>query len=99
VNHELKACPNRCVLRNASALGTNRVDTTRRASSARAARRLHPLIDRGQGLEFPAEWANKGVPPEQILEALRPPLELPVELVLPTYGAPTDRAALERALS
>jgi hypothetical protein len=26
-------------------------------------------------------------------------LELPVELVLPTHGAPTDRAALERALS
>jgi glyoxylase-like metal-dependent hydrolase (beta-lactamase superfamily II) len=63
------------------------------------------LIDRGRGLEFPTDWANKGaiaargVPPEQILEALRPLLELPVELVLPTHGAPTDRAALERALS
>jgi len=57
------------------------------------------LIDRGNGLEFPADWANKGVPPEQILEALQPLLELPVELVLPTHGAPTDRAALERALS
>jgi len=39
------------------------------------------------------------VPPEQILEALRPLLELPVEHVLPTHGAPTDRGALERALS
>jgi glyoxylase-like metal-dependent hydrolase (beta-lactamase superfamily II) len=57
------------------------------------------LIDRGQGFEFPADWANKGVAPEQILETLRPLLELPVELVLPTHGAPTDRAALERALS
>jgi glyoxylase-like metal-dependent hydrolase (beta-lactamase superfamily II) len=57
------------------------------------------LIDRGKGLEFPADWADKGVPPEQILEALRPLLELPVELVLPTHGAPTDRAALERALA
>jgi glyoxylase-like metal-dependent hydrolase (beta-lactamase superfamily II) len=57
------------------------------------------LIDRGQGFEFPADWANKGVPAEQILETLRPLLELPVELVLPTHGAPTDRAALERALS
>jgi glyoxylase-like metal-dependent hydrolase (beta-lactamase superfamily II) len=57
------------------------------------------LIDRGNGFEFPADWANKGVPPEQILESLRPLLELPVELVLPTHGAPTDRAALERALS
>ena len=57
------------------------------------------LIDRGRGLEFPADWANKGVPPDQILAALRPLLHLPVELVLPTHGAPTDRAALERALS
>jgi len=56
------------------------------------------LIDRGNGLEFPVDWANKGVPPEQILEALRPLLELPVELVLATHGGPTDRAALERAL-
>jgi len=37
------------------------------------------------------------VPPELILGALRPLLELPVELVLLTHGAPTDRAALERA--
>jgi glyoxylase-like metal-dependent hydrolase (beta-lactamase superfamily II) len=57
------------------------------------------LIDRGQGFEFPADWANKGVPPEQILETLRPLLGLPVELVLPTHGAPTDRAGLERALA
>lgn len=57
------------------------------------------LIDRSHSLEFPADWANKGVPPEQILEALRPLLELPVELVLPGHGAPADRAALERALS
>jgi glyoxylase-like metal-dependent hydrolase (beta-lactamase superfamily II) len=63
------------------------------------------LIDRGGGVEFPADWASRGavaergVPPERILESLRPLLELPVELVLPTHGAPTDRAALERALS
>jgi len=57
------------------------------------------LIDRGNGLEFPVDWANKGVPPEQILEGLRPLLELPVELVLPTHGEPADRDALERALS
>jgi glyoxylase-like metal-dependent hydrolase (beta-lactamase superfamily II) len=57
------------------------------------------LIDRGNGLEFPADWANKGVPAEVILEALRPLLELPVELVLQTHGGPADRAALERALS
>jgi glyoxylase-like metal-dependent hydrolase (beta-lactamase superfamily II) len=57
------------------------------------------LIDRGQGLEFPVEWAKEGVPPAQILEGLRPLLALPVELVLPTHGAPADRAALERALA
>jgi glyoxylase-like metal-dependent hydrolase (beta-lactamase superfamily II) len=57
------------------------------------------LIDRGNGLDFPANWANKGVPPEVILEGLRPLLELPVELVLQTHGGPADRAALERVLS
>jgi glyoxylase-like metal-dependent hydrolase (beta-lactamase superfamily II) len=63
------------------------------------------LIDRGHGLEFPADWAStgaiaeRGLPPEQILETLRPLLELPVALVLPTHGGPTDRVALERALS
>jgi glyoxylase-like metal-dependent hydrolase (beta-lactamase superfamily II) len=59
------------------------------------------LIDRadGNGLVFPSTWADKGVPADEILETLRPLLELPVELVLPTHGAPTDRAALERALA
>lgn len=57
------------------------------------------LIDRGQGLEFPTDWTPKGARPDEILATLRPLLELPVELVLPTHGAPTDRAALERALA
>jgi hypothetical protein len=39
------------------------------------------------------------VPPEVILEGLRPLLELPVELVLQTHGGPADRAALERAIA
>jgi hypothetical protein len=39
------------------------------------------------------------VPPDEILAGLRPLLDLPVELVLPAHGAPTDRAALERALA
>ena len=56
------------------------------------------LVDRGQGLEFLPEWAPDGVAPEAILGALQPLRELPVELVLPTHGPPTDRAALERAL-
>ena len=63
------------------------------------------LVDRGNGLEFRADWASqgaiaeRGVPPEQILEGLRPLLELPVELVLATHGGPSDRAAIERALA
>jgi glyoxylase-like metal-dependent hydrolase (beta-lactamase superfamily II) len=56
------------------------------------------LIDRGKGLEFPRDWANKGVEPEEILAGLRPLLDLPVELVLATHGCAFDRAALERAL-
>jgi hypothetical protein len=40
-----------------------------------------------------------GVTREQVVEDLSPLLRLPVEIVLPAHGAPTDRAALERALS
>jgi glyoxylase-like metal-dependent hydrolase (beta-lactamase superfamily II) len=57
------------------------------------------LVDLGSGLELPEGWLPEGVTREQMLATLRPLLELPVELVLPTHGAPTDRAALERALS
>jgi glyoxylase-like metal-dependent hydrolase (beta-lactamase superfamily II) len=57
------------------------------------------LVDFGNGLELPVGWLAEGVTAEQILEALRPLLKLPVEHVLPTHGAPTDRAALERALA
>jgi glyoxylase-like metal-dependent hydrolase (beta-lactamase superfamily II) len=58
------------------------------------------LQDRGNGLQFLGDLANN-VPAEQaqIREALQPLLALPVEIVLPTHGAPTDRATLERALS
>jgi hypothetical protein len=57
------------------------------------------LVDFGRGLEIPAEWLRDGVTREQIVEGLRSLLALPVEVVLPAHGAPTDRAALERALS
>jgi hypothetical protein len=57
------------------------------------------LVDFGQGLEIPQQWLRKTRPREQVVESLRPLLERPFELVLPTHGAPTDRAALERALS
>jgi hypothetical protein len=55
------------------------------------------LVDFGRGLEIPQESLTKGVTREQVVEGLRPLLALPVEVVLPAHGAPTDRAALERA--
>jgi len=39
------------------------------------------------------------VTPKQVTEGLTPLLERTVEHVLATHGGPTDRAALERALS
>ena len=56
------------------------------------------LVDFGRGFEI-AEWLREEVTREQVADGLRPLLALPVELVLPAHGAPTDRAALERALS
>jgi glyoxylase-like metal-dependent hydrolase (beta-lactamase superfamily II) len=56
------------------------------------------LVDFGRGFEI-AEWLRDAVTREQVAAGLRPLLSLPVELVLPAHGAPTDRAALERALS
>lgn len=44
-------------------------------------------------------WLRGDARHEQVVEGLRPLLALPVEHVLPAHGAPTDRAALERALS
>jgi len=57
------------------------------------------LVDFGRGLEIPHDWLREAVTREQVVEGLRPLLEHPIELVLPTHGGPTDRAALERALS
>lgn len=57
------------------------------------------LIDRGHGIEIVDSWLAKGVTREQVVDGLRPLLALPIELVLPTHGAPTDRATLERALA
>jgi hypothetical protein len=56
------------------------------------------LADYGTGLAL-NEWLRGGVTRDQVLERLRPLLGLPVEFVLPAHGAPTNRAALERALS
>jgi hypothetical protein len=57
------------------------------------------LADFGRGLEIPPEWLRQGVTREEIAAGLRQLLERPVEVVLTAHSGPTDRAALERALS
>jgi glyoxylase-like metal-dependent hydrolase (beta-lactamase superfamily II) len=57
------------------------------------------LADFGQGLGIQEEWLRKNTTREEVADSLRPLLDLPVEHVLPAHGAPTDRAALGRALS
>ena len=56
------------------------------------------LVDFGAGLAL-NEWLRGDVSQQQVVERLRPLLDLPVEVVCPAHGAPTGRAALERALS
>jgi glyoxylase-like metal-dependent hydrolase (beta-lactamase superfamily II) len=57
------------------------------------------LVDWGQGLQINPRWLREDMTREQVAGQLRPLLEFPVEHVLPTHGGPTDRAALEHALS
>jgi glyoxylase-like metal-dependent hydrolase (beta-lactamase superfamily II) len=57
------------------------------------------LIDRGDGLEVHPEWPVEAVTREEVIQRLRPLLDLPIDVVLPTHAEPADRAALERALS
>jgi glyoxylase-like metal-dependent hydrolase (beta-lactamase superfamily II) len=79
--------------------GLKKNDTVIWIESRRAVVSGDTLGDFGQGLEINEQWLRPGVTREQIAEGLRPLLEMPVELVLATHGGPTDRAALERALS
>jgi glyoxylase-like metal-dependent hydrolase (beta-lactamase superfamily II) len=54
------------------------------------------LVDFGRGFGL-NEWLKGGVTHAEITERLRPLLDRPIDIVLPTHGAPIDRAALERA--
>jgi glyoxylase-like metal-dependent hydrolase (beta-lactamase superfamily II) len=74
-------------------------DTVLWVESKRAVISGDTLVDFGRGLEINERWLRPGVTREQIADGLRPLLELPVEHVLPTHGGPSDRTALERALS
>ena len=56
------------------------------------------LVDFGRGFEI-NQWLRGGVTRDQVAERLRPLLDRPIEVVLSAHGAPTDRAALERALA
>jgi glyoxylase-like metal-dependent hydrolase (beta-lactamase superfamily II) len=79
--------------------GRERNDLVLWIESRRAVVAGDALQDFGRGLEIRHESLTKGVTREQIVEGLRPLLALPLEVVLPAHGAPTDRAALERALA
>lgn len=56
------------------------------------------LADFGDGLDIEL-GGRKHITRDGVVQRLRPLLDLPVELVLPAHGEPTDRAALERVLS
>ncbi len=80
--------------------------TTRRWSGARDGAARNPGPHRAAGRQAgenpparPRATGREDVAREQVAEDFRPLLELPVEHVLATHGGPTDRAALERALS
>ena len=57
------------------------------------------LVDFGRGLQINPRWIDPDMTLEQVVEGLRPLLDLPVEHVLATHGDPVDRAALERVLT
>jgi hypothetical protein len=56
------------------------------------------LSDFGEGLDIQM-GGRTHLTKEQVAKQLQPLLDLPVELVLPAHGEPTDRTALERVLS
>jgi glyoxylase-like metal-dependent hydrolase (beta-lactamase superfamily II) len=75
-------------------------DTMLWIESRRAVVSGDTLVDFGRGLELNSRWLEiQGITREEVVERLRPLLDLPVEHVLATHGGPTDRAALERALA
>ena len=57
------------------------------------------LADLGEGPKLNDHWLPPGVTREQVVQGLRPLLDLPVEHLLETHGGVYGRDALERALS
>jgi hypothetical protein len=80
-------------------LGREHNDLVLWIESRRAVVSGDSLADFGDGVAIQPRWLRNGVTRERVAEGLRPLLSLAVEVVLPTHREPTDRAALERALS
>ena len=74
-------------------------DTVLWIESHRAVIAGDTLVDFGNGLEINPRWLSPDMTREQVVEGLRPLLDLPVEHVLATHGVPFERADLARALS
>jgi glyoxylase-like metal-dependent hydrolase (beta-lactamase superfamily II) len=57
------------------------------------------LVDFGSGLHINPRWIDPDMTHEQVVEGLRPLLDLPVEHMLATHGGPFERTDLEQALA
>ena len=79
--------------------GREEMDVVLWVESIRAVVAGDTLVDLGEGLMIPEKWLPDGVTVDQVAAALRPILDRAIDVVLPTHGPPTDRTALERALS
>jgi glyoxylase-like metal-dependent hydrolase (beta-lactamase superfamily II) len=79
--------------------GQKRNDLVLWVGSHRAVVAGDVLADFGDGPRINERWLSTSVTREQVVEGLRPLLDLPVEHLLATHGGPFDRAALERGLS
>jgi glyoxylase-like metal-dependent hydrolase (beta-lactamase superfamily II) len=75
-------------------------DTVLWVESKRAVVCGDTLADFGDGLAINERWLSYWkVTRDEVVEGLRPLLDLPVEHVLATHGGPFDRPTLEHALS
>jgi glyoxylase-like metal-dependent hydrolase (beta-lactamase superfamily II) len=79
--------------------GQKRNDLVLWIESHRAVVAGDTLADFGEGPQINPRWLSPKVTREQVVEGLRPLLELPVEHLLETHGGAFDRVALERALA
>jgi glyoxylase-like metal-dependent hydrolase (beta-lactamase superfamily II) len=79
--------------------GQKRNDTVLWVESHRAVIAGDTLADFGEGPQINPRWLTRGVTREQVVDGLRPLLDLPVEHFLETHGGPFGRDVLDRALA